>query len=83
MVTDAAKPGTLYRFRIDEEQEVSDPASRFQPRDVHGPSEVIDPVLSIGRIMPGLAAGGKKPSSTNSMSAPLRTLVLFPQRANA
>ena len=24
-------------------QEVPDPASRFQPRDVHGPSEVIDP----------------------------------------
>ena len=22
---------------------VPDPASRFQPRDVHGPSEVIDP----------------------------------------
>ncbi|MGD1024419.1 MAG: malto-oligosyltrehalose trehalohydrolase [Candidatus Sulfotelmatobacter sp.] len=43
VVTDAAKPGTLYRFRIDDAQEVPDPASRFQPRDVHGPSEVIDP----------------------------------------
>jgi len=42
VVTDAAKPGSLYRFRIDGEQEVPDPASRFQPRDVHGPSEVID-----------------------------------------
>jgi maltooligosyltrehalose trehalohydrolase len=42
LVTDAAKPGTQYRFRIDEEQKVPDPASRFQPRDVHGPSEVID-----------------------------------------
>ena len=30
-------------FRIDDGQEVPDPASRFQPRDVHGPSEVIDP----------------------------------------
>lgn len=39
----AAKPGTLYRYRIDGEREVPDPASRFQPRDVHGPSEVIDP----------------------------------------
>lgn len=43
IVADAAKPGTLYRFRIDDGQEVPDPASRFQPRDVHGPSEVIDP----------------------------------------
>jgi maltooligosyltrehalose trehalohydrolase len=43
LVTDAAKPGTQYRFRIDEAQKVPDPASRFQPRDVHGPSEVIDP----------------------------------------
>jgi maltooligosyltrehalose trehalohydrolase len=43
LVTDAAKPGTKYRFRIDGGQEVPDPASRFQPEDVHGPSEVIDP----------------------------------------
>jgi len=37
-----AKPGDRYRFRIDGEIEVPDPASRFQPEDVHGPSEVID-----------------------------------------
>jgi maltooligosyltrehalose trehalohydrolase len=43
LVTDAARAGTQYRFRIDEGQEVPDPASRFQPQDVHGPSEVIDP----------------------------------------
>jgi malto-oligosyltrehalose trehalohydrolase len=43
LITDAAKPGTQYRFRIDGKQNVPDPASRFQPRDVHGPSEVIDP----------------------------------------
>jgi maltooligosyltrehalose trehalohydrolase len=43
LVTDAAKPGTQYRFCIDGGQEVPDPASRFQPEDVHGPSEVIDP----------------------------------------
>ena len=43
LATDAAKAGTQYRFRIDGGQEVSDPASRFQPEDVHGPSEVIDP----------------------------------------
>jgi maltooligosyltrehalose trehalohydrolase len=43
LITDAVKPETQYRFRIDETQKVPDPASRFQPRDVHGPSEVIDP----------------------------------------
>lgn len=43
LITDAAKPGTQYRFRVDDAQEVPDPASRFQPRDVHGPSQVIDP----------------------------------------
>jgi malto-oligosyltrehalose trehalohydrolase len=43
LLTDAAKPGSQYRFRIDATQEVPDPASRFQPKDVHGPSEVIDP----------------------------------------
>ena len=43
LVTQAAKAGTQYRFRIDGAQEVPDPASRFQARDVHGESEVIDP----------------------------------------
>jgi maltooligosyltrehalose trehalohydrolase len=36
-----AAAGTLYKFRIDGELEVPDPACAFQPRDVHGPSEVI------------------------------------------
>jgi malto-oligosyltrehalose trehalohydrolase len=44
LITDAAKSGSQYHFRIDGERDVPDPASRFQPRDVHGPSEVIDPV---------------------------------------
>lgn len=34
--------GTLYKFRIDDEIDVPDPASAFQPQDVAGPSEVID-----------------------------------------
>lgn len=38
-----AAPGTRYRYRIDGADEVPDPASRFQPRDAEGPSEVIDP----------------------------------------
>ena len=41
-VPDAAA-GTRYTFRIDDEFDVPDPASHFQPDDVHGPSEVIDP----------------------------------------
>jgi malto-oligosyltrehalose trehalohydrolase len=39
-----AGPGSHYRFRIDGGLAVPDPASRFQPADVHGPSEVIDPL---------------------------------------
>jgi maltooligosyltrehalose trehalohydrolase len=38
-----AAAGTLYKYRIDGRQLVPDPASRFQPQDVDGPSEVIDP----------------------------------------
>jgi maltooligosyltrehalose trehalohydrolase len=37
-----AKAGTHYKFRIDGEIDVPDPASSFQPEDVSGPSEVID-----------------------------------------
>ncbi len=36
-------PGTLYKFQIDGGLEIPDPASRFQPNDVHGASEVVDP----------------------------------------
>jgi maltooligosyltrehalose trehalohydrolase len=35
--------GTRYRYRINADLAVPDPVSRFQPDDVHGPSEVIDP----------------------------------------
>ncbi len=37
-----AKAGARYKFRIDDEIDVPDPASAFQPDDVSGPSEVID-----------------------------------------
>ena len=36
------KAGVRYKFRIDDEIDVPDPASAFQPDDVSGPSEVID-----------------------------------------
>jgi len=38
-----ATPGTRYRYRVDGELEVPDPASRYNPGDVHGVSEVVDP----------------------------------------
>ncbi|PSQ91401.1 MAG: malto-oligosyltrehalose trehalohydrolase, partial [Bacteroidetes bacterium QH_2_63_10] len=41
--TGAAGPGTHYQFRLDADGPFPDPASRFQPDGVHGPSEVIDP----------------------------------------
>jgi maltooligosyltrehalose trehalohydrolase len=41
--TGRARAGSRYRFRIDGDTQVPDPASRFQPEDVHGPSEVIAP----------------------------------------
>ncbi len=41
--TSAARPGSRYRFVLPDGTRVCDPASRFQPDDVHGPSEVIDP----------------------------------------
>jgi maltooligosyltrehalose trehalohydrolase len=37
--------GTRYQFRIDGLNAYPDPASRFQPEGVHGPSEVVDPSL--------------------------------------
>jgi malto-oligosyltrehalose trehalohydrolase len=39
-----AAAGTLYRFQIDGGLRVPDPASRQNPRDVHGPSMVVDPL---------------------------------------
>jgi 1,4-alpha-glucan branching enzyme len=39
-----ARTGNLYRFRIDGGLAVPDPASRFQPDDVHSPSQLINPL---------------------------------------
>lgn len=44
-----AGAGSLYRFRLADGLEVPDPASRFQPHDVHGPSQVIDPQAYLWR----------------------------------
>ena len=42
LTTAAARAGSRYRYVVDGHA-VPDPASRHQPEDVHGPSEVIDP----------------------------------------
>ena len=41
-VIDGVEPGSLYLYRLDDHQERPDPASRSQPQDVHGPSQVVD-----------------------------------------
>jgi maltooligosyltrehalose trehalohydrolase len=40
-VKTAAGPGALYRLRVDG-RHIPDPASRFQPYDVGGPSQIVD-----------------------------------------
>lgn len=42
-ITDQAGAGRRYRYRLEDGSRVPDPASRYQPDDVHGASEVIDP----------------------------------------
>ena len=44
LATAGAAAGTRYRFDVGAGRLVPDPASRYQPQDVHGPSEVIDPL---------------------------------------
>src|SRR5690606_17833442 len=47
LYTEAARPGTRYRFELGNGMRIPDPASRFQPDDVHGASEVIDPTAYV------------------------------------
>jgi maltooligosyltrehalose trehalohydrolase len=42
-IIDGVEPGARYFYRLDGARERPDPASRSQPEDVHGPSEVVDP----------------------------------------
>ena len=49
--------GARYRYQIDGEGPYPDPASRYQPEGVHGPSQVLDPARSPGPM----AAGGAWP----------------------
>lgn len=43
LTTRQAGAGTRYQFVLPDGRRVPDPASRYQPADVQGPSEVIDP----------------------------------------
>ncbi|HEV7371307.1 malto-oligosyltrehalose trehalohydrolase [Arenibaculum sp.] len=44
LATDRARAGSAYAFHLGEgSPTVPDPASRYQPDDVHGPSRVVDP----------------------------------------
>lgn len=43
LTTDLAGLGSRYKFQIDGGIKVPDPASRYQPNDIHGSSEVVDP----------------------------------------
>jgi len=44
LTTGDARAGSRYRFALPDGLQVPDPASRFQPDDVHGPSMVVDPL---------------------------------------
>lgn len=42
-MVEEAKDGSLYQYRLESGELCPDPASRFQPRGPHGPSQVVDP----------------------------------------
>ena len=42
VTVDSAFPGMLYTYQVDGGVDRPDPASRFQPQGVHGPSQLID-----------------------------------------
>ncbi len=50
LTTCEASVGSRYRFALPSGLRVPDPASRFQPEDVNGPSEVVDPSAYAWRI---------------------------------
>lgn len=45
-ILEGVEPGSRYLYRLDGRVERPDPASRFQPLGVHGPSQVVDPAFS-------------------------------------
>lgn len=47
-IVDGIVPGSRYLYRLDDALERPDPASRYQPEGVHGPSAVINPEFPWG-----------------------------------
>lgn len=72
--TAGIKPGDHYRFLLDGEKELPDPASLSQPGGVHGPSAAID-LDRIERI----AAGWKNPPLAEYLIYELHTGTFTPQ----
>ena len=72
--------GTRYRYRVDGGAAFPDPASRFQPEGVHGPSEVIDPAASPGPMQAGRPSRSRTSSSTSCTSARSRRRGRLPRR---
>ncbi len=48
VIVEGVEPGYRYFYCLDSGRECPDPASRFQPAGVHGPSQVIDPLFRWG-----------------------------------
>jgi maltooligosyltrehalose trehalohydrolase len=61
-VVEHASAGSRYFYRLDGATERPDPASRFQPDGVHGPSQIIDPTS-----FPWTDATWKAPTLPNSV----------------
>ena len=60
LTTADAQPGMDYKFIIDGELAVPDPASRYQPFDALGASRIVDPRHSTGPTLIGKAGRGLK-----------------------
>src|SRR5262245_35544827 len=45
VVAERVAPGAQYVYRLANGKEFADPASRYQPEGIHGPSEVVNPVF--------------------------------------
>ncbi|MFH2130414.1 MAG: alpha-amylase family glycosyl hydrolase, partial [bacterium] len=43
VLAEGVNSGSLYMYRLDQQKKRPDPASRYQPQGVHGPSEVVAP----------------------------------------
>ena len=54
-VAEDVEPGARYFYLLDGERDRPDPASRYQPEGVHGPSQVIGDILADGGSWRGLA----------------------------